>query len=120
MVSVRILAIAVASVVGANAVETTFVESNSVETIRIDGVDIQAARDEVLVYLAEDVTQDQLDAIKSEVTRLSIRTAFDKDLRMFQLIVGPDTSEEDVIRAMESLDGVIGAGLNEVARPDRL
>ncbi|MEK7989659.1 MAG: S8/S53 family peptidase [Thiotrichaceae bacterium] len=99
-----------------SVVASTFVGVKEAETfISDDGREVQAAKDEILVYLEEDVTQEEYDEIIQYIENSgAIITAFDKDLKVLQVQIDPVASELALIAEFETLIGVNTSGLNEV------
>ncbi len=88
-------------------------EPSGVETVTIDGEDVEAAENEVLVYFVEDVTQEQIDgAIAAARAAGAFLVAFDAEFRVAQFLVPDGTAEVDIIAATEVEPGVSGSDLN--------
>ena len=104
--------------VGTIAVADPLVTPTGVESIEIDGETVEAAIDQVLVFLEEDVTRKEFFELRARAQELAIDSAFDPDLRMLQLVVGSDADEAEIIKELEALDGVAGAGPNALLHFD--
>jgi len=84
-----------------------------------DGREVQAAKDEVLIYLKEDVTQAEYDEIISHILNSGATIlAFNKDLRILQVQIDSGVSELSFIAETETLEGVNSSGLNEAVTLD--
>ncbi|WP_028314235.1 S8 family serine peptidase [Desulfatibacillum aliphaticivorans] len=90
----------------------TFQEIQGIETFSVDGYDVKAAADQMLVYVSSDVTQVQLDALVAKIKDLGGTViGSDRDL----LVIQVETDNElGLIDALQNMDGVNGAGLNMV------
>ncbi|MEK8020769.1 MAG: S8 family serine peptidase [Candidatus Parabeggiatoa sp.] len=93
----------------------TFIEVTEAESFVLeDGREVQAAKDEILIYLKEDITQAEYDNVVGEVERSGATVlAFNEDLRVLQIRVDSTPSELSLISEIETLPGVNSAGLNE-------
>ncbi|MBA1149543.1 S8 family serine peptidase [Ectothiorhodospiraceae bacterium WFHF3C12] len=104
-----------------DGVSTQFEAPTDTETIALEsGRNVQAAQDELLVYLDEDVTQSEyegvIDAIETEGGTV---LAFKPELRTIQLRVDASAEEVSMAATIESEPGVSGAWLNEVVEAER-
>ena len=90
----------------------SFIEPGGVETIMLDGAEIEAAADQVLVYLAEDVTQEQVNDLLDRVEEISSQFAFNFELRTVQLTLDTSSTISAVMDEMSEFEGVSGAGPN--------
>jgi hypothetical protein len=91
----------------------------AVETGIINGVESEFAEDEVLVFLEEDITNAEVEAVRDELASANAAVvAFDWELRTMQVDIPPGASEESLIRLMEDLSGVAGAHVNAVVEID--
>ncbi|MCY3814637.1 MAG: FG-GAP-like repeat-containing protein [Gammaproteobacteria bacterium] len=96
-----------------------FVKPTSTETVFVDGLAVEAAEDEVLVFLAEDITNEELTAVRQQIADRRARIkAENYELRMIQAGIAADTREQDFIDALSTRAGVAGANVNEVASLD--
>ncbi|SHJ43010.1 von Willebrand factor type A domain-containing protein [Desulfatibacillum alkenivorans DSM 16219] len=91
---------------------STFQEPQGVETFLVDGSDVKAASDQMLVYVSSDITQAQLDALVAQIESLG-GTIIGSDLELLVIQVETD-NELWMIGALEDMDGVDAAGLNVV------
>ena len=93
----------------------SFLDTLEVESItREDGTVVEAAKDEVLIYLSEDVTGGELSAVASRIQSLgAIVLGSSLDLRVIQVRVPTEMMETDFISQIRSSPGVVTAGLNE-------
>lgn len=83
-----------------------------------DGDVVLAAKDEVLVFLREDVTAAELAAVQQKASDLGAALVGSvPDARMLQLDVGPDGSESGVWTALRAMPGVVSAGPNVMLAP---
>ena len=97
-----------------------FAEVNELEDIAIDDeVVLSAAKNEVLVYLQDDVSQQQFEAMSARIAEMGGEIAGAiGEIRTLQIRVPDGSSEWDVAKSLEASPGVISAGLNlEVAVP---
>ena len=104
--------------VGTIAVADPVVTPTGVESIEIDGETVEAAIDQVLVFLEEDVTRKELFDLRARAQELSIDSAFDPDLRMLQLVVDSDADEAAIIEELRARAGVSAAGPNSLVYLD--
>ena len=104
--------------VGTITVADPVVTPTGVESIEIDGETVEAAIDQVLVFLEEDVTRKELFDLRARVQELTIDSAFDPDLRMLQLVVDSDADEAEIIEELRARDGVAAAGPNSLVYLD--
>ena len=104
--------------VGTIAVADPVVTPTGVESIEIDGETVEAASDQVLVFLEEDVTRKEFFELRARAQELTIDSAFDPDLRMLQLVVDSDADEAEIIRELRARDGVAAAGPNSLVYLD--
>jgi hypothetical protein len=95
---------------------STFTEVTEAESFVLnDGREVQAAKDEVLIYLKEDVTQAEYDAVVLYLNESgTIAQAFYEALRLLQVQFDSTISELSLISEIETLTGVDSAGLNQV------
>ena len=104
--------------VGTITVADPVVTPTGVESIEIDGETVEAAIDQVLVFLEEDVTRKELFDLRARAQELSIDSAFDPDLRMLQLVVDSDADEAEIIEELRARAGVAAAGPNSLVYLD--
>ena len=104
--------------VGTITVADPVVTPTGVESIEIDGETVEAAIDQVLVFLEEDVTRKELFDLRARAQELSIDSAFDPDLRMLQLVVDSDADEAEIIEELRARAGVSTAGPNSLVYLD--
>ncbi len=77
-----------------------------------NGTPIEAAKDEILVLLREDITYEQLKTIIEEIVKLGGEVVgYDKDLLMLQVRT---TKEFELMDALKNLGGVYDVGFNMV------
>ncbi|MCP3683080.1 MAG: S8 family serine peptidase [bacterium] len=80
-----------------------------------NGREVQAAKDQILIYLKEDVTQAEYDAVVLYLSESgAIAQAFNEALRLLQVQFDSTVSELSLISEIEILTGVDSAGLNQV------
>ncbi|MCF2848919.1 S8 family serine peptidase [Pseudoalteromonas sp. ACER1] len=91
------------------------------ETIEVNGRSVEAAQDELLVHLKEDITLEEQQAVLDKIDSLGgSLNSYDKKLKLMQVRVR-DTAEESVlINDLANLEGVRHSGLNEIVVPDSL
>ena len=104
--------------VGTIAVADPVVTPTGVESIEIDGETVEAAIDQVLVLLEEDVTRKELFDLRARAQELTIDSAFDPDLRMLQLVVDSGADEAEIIGELEERAGVLAATPNALVEFD--
>ena len=104
--------------VGTITVADPVVTPTGVESIEIDGETVEAAIDQVLVFLEEDVTRKELFELRARAQELTIDSAFDPDLRMLQLVVDSGADEAEIIEELRARDGVAAAGPNSLVYLD--
>lgn len=98
----------------------TAVAPTAVTAFDIDGDVVEAASTQVLIFLDEDVTVEQQDAVLSSAIDLGAGLqAFDTDFRMVQLFA-PAGEELRIVAGLDGLDGVMAASLNFVVSEDRV
>ena len=103
---------------GEVAVADPILPPTGVETIVIDGERIDAAADQVVVILEEDVTRKEFFDLQARLQELAIDSAFDSDLRMLQLIVDSDADEVEIIEELRTRAGVATATPNSLVEFD--
>lgn len=97
-----------------------FSTPTSVKTVNIAGVAQVVAADQLLLVLAEDVTQDQFNAIKARLLELGVRSAGQRmELRMLALNVPGTVTDQALIDALSSQPGVVHIGYNHVVQTAR-
>jgi subtilisin family serine protease len=93
----------------------TFSDPLGTETIVVGGRTVGAAKDQVLVYLKEDVTNAEVASLQSQIR--SVGGSVIGSLlatRTVQVSIPPTADENVFIRQMLSVPGVVAAGANEV------
>jgi len=101
-------------IVSVSISDVNFIEITESETITLDdGSEVVAAKDEILVYLNEDITTTQLDNIYNSIIDLGGEVkAFDPELRILQVNVDSSDSEIAFSEELTGKEGISGAGLN--------
>ena len=100
--------------VGTIAVADPVITPTGIESIEIDGEIVEAATDQVLVFLKDDVTRKELFDLRARAQELTIDSTFDPDLRMLQLVVDSDADEAEIIKELRTQAGVAAAGPNSL------
>lgn len=91
------------------------------ENIVIDGQTVEAALNEVLVHLNDDVTEAELEAVFDEISNNDAGIAsFDDALKVLQIRVREGASENSLITKIGEMGGVRHAGLNTVIESKNL
>ena len=100
--------------------DTTFEKPTRSERIVIDGIEVEAAENEILVFLDEDVSNAELQAVLAVILdRGGSIKSLNFDLRTIQVGITDDSSEQDFINALSRQSGISGANVNEVVVPER-
>ena len=100
--------------------DTTFEKPTRSERIVIDGIEVEAAENEILVFLDEDVSNAELQAVQAVILdRGGSIKSLNLDLRTIQVGITDDSSEQDFINALSRQSGILGANVNEVVVPER-
>ncbi len=94
------------------------IQPTEVEVIDLAGEMVEAAKDQVLVCLDEDITPEDFDAVRARADALSVRIGSDLDLRILQLVIDSSASEEEIIDNLKTYSGVAGADLNRLVEVD--
>lgn len=102
------------------SMDETFSEPTENEMVLIGGVEREAAKNEILVFLDEDVSSEEIHDIRSMTlaeggTIRSLNTS----LRTIQVGITDATSEELFINAVSKTPGVSGADVNAIVELDR-
>ena len=101
-----------------NKIAGGLLEPKGVETRAIDGVTVEAAADEILVYLNDDVTPAQYSAIVNKIiTEGADPASYDASLKVIQVRLPSTLDEAVLIAALAGTAGIRFAGLNEVLEP---
>ena len=99
---------------------STFEQPTRSETVVVDGIQIQAAENEILVFLDEDVSSEEVRGTRAEILAQGGRVkSLNIDLRTIQVGITDAIVEQDFIDALDEQPGVSGAGVNEVVEPDQ-
>ena len=100
--------------------DTTFKKPTRSERIVIDGIEVEAAENEILVFLDEDVLNAELQDVQAAILgRGGSIKSLNFDLRTIQVGITDDSSEQDFIKALSRQSGISGANVNEVVVPER-
>ena len=103
---------------GTGEFHSTFEQPTRSETVVVDGIQVEAAENEVLVYLDEDVSSEEVRDTRAEILAQGGRVkSLNFDLRTIQAGITDEIVEQDFINAMSGRPGVSGAGVNEVVEP---
>ncbi len=104
---------------GDSPVSGSFLQPTEKETFTLtSGRQVEAAANEVLVYLDEDVTDSEYRSVVSSITAMGgTVVSFNVDLRVIQVRVANETDEVTLAANLESAAGVRASGLNEVVVP---
>ena len=94
-----------------------FIDPSGWATFMLDGVEITAAADQVLVFLVEDVTQEEINNLLDRVEEISSEFAFKFDLRTIQLVLDSPSNIPAVIDEMSEFEGVWAARPNMLLEP---
>ena len=102
------------------SMDETFSEPTGNEMVLVDGVEREAAKNEILVFLDEDVSSEEIHDIRSMTlaeggTIRSLNTS----LRTIQVGITDAISEESFINAVSETPGVSGADVNAIVELDR-
>ena len=100
--------------------DTTFEKPTRSERVIIDSIEVEAAENEILVFLDEDVSNAELQEVQAAILgRGGSIKSLNFDLRTIQVGITDDSSEQDFINALSRQSGISGANVNEVVTPDR-
>ena len=90
------------------------------EKVVIDGIEVEAAENEILVFLDEDVSSAEIRDAQAEILNQggSVKS-LNFDLRTIQVGITDAIVEQDFINALSRQSGVSGANVNGVVIPDR-
>ena len=103
---------------GAGSFHSAFEQPTRSERVVVDGTEIEAAEDEILVFLEEDITDVEVIVCTVEIQNQGGRVkSLNFDLRTIQCGIGVDIVEQDFINALSRQAGVSGANVNEVVIP---
>ena len=90
-------------------------DEKEIENIKLsDGREVQAVKNEVLVYLDEDVTKEEYDNIVTKCKGYGEIKGFDIELRTMLVKVKDSVSEVEMIKEIKKLSGVWSASVNEL------
>ena len=103
---------------GTIVVADPVIAPTGIESIEIDGEVVEAAADQVIVLLEEDVTRNELFDLRARVQELSVDSAFDPELRMLQLLVDSGVDEAEIIGELAERAGVLAATPNTLVEFD--
>ena len=102
------------------AFNDVFIEPEETEMVIVDGVMVEAALNQILVFLDHDVTSAELRAIEAAVDAQGGRLlALNTRLRTIQVGIEDDVDESAFIETLAAAAGVHSAGVNTVLVPDR-
>ena len=102
------------------AFNDVFIEPEETEMVAVDGVMVEAALNQILVFLDHDVTSAELRAIEAAVDAQGGRLlALNTRLRTIQVGIEDDVDESAFIETLSAAAGVHSAGVNTVLVPDR-
>ncbi len=94
---------------------------NGSEDVVIDGQTVEAALNEILIHLNDDVTQLQLQSIYEELANNDAAVAsFDDSLKVLQVRVREGVSETSLIEKLNSVGGIRHAGFNSIVLPQNI
>ena len=100
--------------------DVSFSSPTRSETVIVDGVSVEAAENEVLVFLEEDISRDELADTEEEIaTQGGTVKTLNFALRTIQVGITDDIAEQDFIAAMSGREGIAGSDVNELISPDR-
>ena len=105
---------------GAGPFHSTFEQPTRSEMVVVDGIEIEAAENEILVFLDEDVSSEEIDDARAEIQAQggSVKS-LNFDLRTIQVGITDAIVEQDFIDTLSRQSGVSGANVNEVVVPDQ-
>ena len=105
---------------GIREFHSTFEQPTRSESVVVDGIQIEAAENEVLVFLDEDVSSQEVRDTRAVILTQGGRVkSLNIDLRTIQVGITDAIVEQDFIDALDEQPGVSGAGVNEVVEPDQ-
>ena len=100
--------------------DTAFEKPTRSERVTIDGIEVEAAENEILVFLDEDVSNAELQDVQAAILgRGGSIKSLNFDLRTIQVGITDYSSEQDFINALSRQSGISGANVNEVVVPER-
>ena len=103
----------------AQAFSGLFIEPGETEKVLVDGREVEAALNQILVFLDADVTSTELRNVQAAIADGNGTVfALDTDLRTIQVGFGDDVEEAALIKAVAALAGVSSANVNAVVAPD--
>ena len=83
-----------------------FIEADETEMVIVDGVPVEAALNQILVFLDEDVTSEELRGVEAEIAaRNGKLVALDTGLRTIQVVIGDAVDEVEFNRGDDSRNG---------------
>lgn len=95
--------------------DSTFSDVIETEVLTIDGFTVEAAKDEVLLFLTPDITTGELTALKAEIVKDGgVIIGSMADTRTLQVRIRSTASEATFIAAMAAMGGVRTADVNRV------
>ena len=99
---------------------STFEQPTRSEIVVIDGIEREAAENEILVFLEEDISLPEVIICEAQIQAQggSVKS-LNFDLRTIQCGIGNDIVEQDFINVLSQQPGVTGANVNEVVVPDQ-
>jgi len=90
-------------------------DEKEIENIRLsDGREVQIVKNEVLVYMDEDVTKEEYDNIVTKCKEYGEIKGFDIDLRTMLVKVRDSVSEVEMMGEIKKLDGVRTTSVNKL------
>ena len=96
-----------------------FIAPEETEIVAVDGLTLEAARDQILVYLEDDISSEELRDVDALITAQGARRlALNTRLRTIQVALDTDVSEASFIDALTAAPGVHFASVNAVVEPD--
>ena len=99
--------------------DTTFDQPTRSERVVIAGLEVEAAENEILVFLDEDVSSAEIRDAQAEILNQggSVKS-LNFDLRTIQVGITDDIVEQDFINVLSRQSGISGANVNEVVTPE--
>ena len=101
------------------AFNDVFIEPETTEMVSVDGVALEAARNQVLVFLDADITSAELRAVEAMIAAQGgERLALSTRLRTIQVGIDDGVDESAFIEAVSAAAGVHAVGVNAVLAAD--
>lgn len=100
--------------------QTSFVEPVATESVELEpDFSVEAAKDELLISCHLDITQEQLDDLLGEISKLDCTVLGEApESRVLQIRIPSTVAEVDIINALSVLPGVIDVSPNMVVDDD--